>query len=92
MLGVTGACVVVIRHLNKTGGANPLYRGGGSIGIIGAARAAMIVAPDPEDAEFWAATLGTYTTVKDTERVQNASRLRNERRDATASNCEPFRG
>lgn len=29
-------------------------------------------APDPEDAEFWAATLGTHTTVSDTERVESA--------------------
>ncbi len=27
-------------------------------------------APDPEDAEFWASTLGTYTTYDTTERVQ----------------------
>jgi hypothetical protein len=26
--------------------------------------------PDPEDAEFWASTLGTYQTVEDTERFQ----------------------
>lgn len=26
--------------------------------------------PDPEDAEFWAATLGTHTTTSDTERVE----------------------
>jgi AAA domain len=45
----TGAAIVVIRHLTKAGGANPLYRGGGSVGIIGAARAGMLVAPDPED-------------------------------------------
>jgi hypothetical protein len=45
----TGAAVLVIRHLNKAGGTNPLYRGGGSIGILGAARAGLLVAPDPED-------------------------------------------
>ena len=45
----TGATILVVRHLSKSGGGNPLYRGGGSIGIIGAARAAMLVAPDPED-------------------------------------------
>src|SRR5215211_2751581 len=27
----TGAAIVLIRHLNKAGGVNPLYRGGGSI-------------------------------------------------------------
>jgi hypothetical protein len=42
-------CVVVIRHLNKAGGANPLYRGGGSIGIIGAARVGLLVGADPDD-------------------------------------------
>nr|WP_281357658.1 AAA family ATPase [Isoptericola sediminis] len=45
----TGACIVLVRHLNKGGANSPLYRGGGSIGIIGAARAAYIVARDPED-------------------------------------------
>ena len=45
----TGVAVLVIRHLNKAGGSNPLYRGGGSIGIIGAARAGLLVAPDPDD-------------------------------------------
>jgi hypothetical protein len=41
--------VVVVRHLNKTTGANPLYRGAGSIGDIGAARIGLLLAPDPED-------------------------------------------
>jgi hypothetical protein len=45
----TGVAVVVIRHLNKNGGANALYRGGGSIGIIGAARSGLLVARDPDD-------------------------------------------
>lgn len=45
----TGATVVLIRHLNKSGGSAALYRGGGSIGIIGAARAAFLVARDPDD-------------------------------------------
>lgn len=44
-----GCCVVVIRHLNK--GIGPaIYRGGGSIGISGAARAVLVVAQDPDDA------------------------------------------
>jgi hypothetical protein len=38
-----------VRHLNKAAGGNPLYRGGGSIGIIGAARSGLVVAEDPED-------------------------------------------
>jgi hypothetical protein len=39
---------VVVRHLNKGSGANPLHRGGGSIGIIGAARAGLLIARDPD--------------------------------------------
>lgn len=45
----TGAAVVIIRHLNKGTGASPIYRGGGSIGIVGAARSALLVARHPED-------------------------------------------
>lgn len=41
--------VLLLRHLNKASGGNPLYRGGGSIGIVGAARAGFLVAKDPED-------------------------------------------
>ncbi|WP_179293487.1 AAA family ATPase [Mycobacterium intracellulare] len=47
----TGCTVLLLRHLNKAKGGDPLYRGGGSIGIVGAARAGMLVAPDPEDPE-----------------------------------------
>lgn len=45
----TGATFLLLRHLNKASGGSPLYRGGGSIGIIGAARTAMLAAPDPDD-------------------------------------------
>jgi putative DNA primase/helicase len=45
----TGAAVLSIRHLNKAAEGNPLYRGGGSIGIIGAARSGLLVARDPDD-------------------------------------------
>ena len=46
----TGAAVVLVRHLNKaTKVTDPILRGGGSIGIIGAARAGLVVAKDPED-------------------------------------------
>lgn len=41
--------VLLLRHLNKAKGGDPLYRGGGSIGIVGAARAGLLVAPDPDD-------------------------------------------
>lgn len=43
-----GVAVVAIRHLNKSGGSNPKYRGGGSIGLIGAARSGLLVAEDPD--------------------------------------------
>lgn len=47
---VTGAAILVVRHLNKGGaGMSALYRGGGSIGIIGAARVGLMVGRDPED-------------------------------------------
>jgi len=48
----TGAAVVLVRHLNKSPGGNPLYRGGGSIGIIGAARSGMVVGPHPDSDEL----------------------------------------
>jgi hypothetical protein len=45
----TGGAVVVVRHLNKGVGGNALYRGGGSIGIVGAARSGLLIAKHPED-------------------------------------------
>jgi hypothetical protein len=45
----TGAAIVVVRHLNKATGGNALYRGGGSIGIVGAARSGLLIAKHPED-------------------------------------------
>jgi hypothetical protein len=47
----TGACVLALRHLNKSGGTNPLYRGGGSIGFTGTARVVLLAARDPDDEE-----------------------------------------
>lgn len=44
-----GCTVLLLRHLNKTKGADPLYRGGGSIGIVGAARSGLLVTADPND-------------------------------------------
>ena len=38
-----GVALLVVRHLNKSGRGHPLYRGGGSIGIVGAARSALLV-------------------------------------------------
>jgi hypothetical protein len=43
----TRCAVVLLRHLNKSSGTRALYRGGGSIGIIGAARSGLLVARDP---------------------------------------------
>lgn len=45
----TGSTILVLRHLNKGGGSNALYRGGGSIGIAGAARSILLAALDPDD-------------------------------------------
>ena len=45
----TNCTVLLIRHLTKTSGRDPIYRGGGSIGIVGAARAGLLVASDPDD-------------------------------------------
>ena len=45
----TGAAVVVLRHLNKGGGAKAMYRGGGSIGISGQARSILLTGLDPND-------------------------------------------
>ncbi len=45
----TGVAVLVIRHMNKAQGGPVVYRGGGSIGIIGAARIGLVVGLDPDD-------------------------------------------
>jgi hypothetical protein len=45
----TGAAILLVRHLNKSISPNALYRGGGSIGIIGAVRSGLLVARDPDD-------------------------------------------
>ncbi len=48
----TGAAILIVRHLNKSAGGSPIYRGGGSIGIIGAARSGLLVAKDPDNEEL----------------------------------------
>jgi hypothetical protein len=48
MAARTGAAVVVVRHMRK-GAGSALEKGSGSIGIAAAARAGLLVAPDPED-------------------------------------------
>jgi hypothetical protein len=43
-------CVMeLVRHLNKGSSAQAIYRGGGSVGIIGACRSGWLVARDPRD-------------------------------------------
>jgi hypothetical protein len=48
----TNIAVVMIRHLNKSGGRRALYRGSGSIGIVAAVRSAFLVAKHPDDANM----------------------------------------
>ena len=45
----TCVAVLVVRHLNKQQGGKALYRGGSSIGIIGAARSGLVVEQHPEN-------------------------------------------
>lgn len=49
LAGRLGVAVLLVRHLNKGGGSNAIYRGGGSIGIIGAARSGLLAGLDPDD-------------------------------------------
>ena len=42
--------IVVVRHLNKDSNTkNPMYRGGGSIGLNAASRQVFIIGPSPDD-------------------------------------------
>lgn len=43
---------ICLRHLNKGAGTKALYRGGGSIGLVGASRAALLVARDPDNERY----------------------------------------
>lgn len=45
----TNVAVIAVRHLNKSNSSNPKYRGGGSIGITGLARANFIFGEDPDE-------------------------------------------
>ena len=47
----TGVAVILVRHLSKDPSKSALYRGGGSIGIVGAARSGLLLATDPQQAE-----------------------------------------
>lgn len=41
--------IVVVMHMNKASGAQAIYRAGGSIGFVGAARSGLLFARDPDD-------------------------------------------
>lgn len=45
----TGIAVLIVRHPNKVSGQKAIYRGSGSIGIVGAARSEMLVGWHPEE-------------------------------------------
>jgi hypothetical protein len=47
----TEAALLLIGHLNKAEGNNPLHRIGGSIGIPAAARSVLLLGRDPDDPE-----------------------------------------
>lgn len=49
MAEAMGPAVVAIRHLNKSGGENAMYRGVGSIGLAGQARSLLLVGVDGDD-------------------------------------------
>ena len=49
MLTRTRCAAILVRHLTKAQAADALYRGGGSIGIIGAARFGLLVGKDPDN-------------------------------------------
>ena len=54
LAGIAERCncaVLAVRHLNKAVGLDPIYRGGGSVGIIGQARFAFLLANHPEQPE-----------------------------------------
>lgn len=42
-------CVCAIRHMNKSKSADLIYRGGGSIGVIGAARVGLLLGKHPTE-------------------------------------------
>jgi hypothetical protein len=44
----TGATAIIVAHLNKGQGSDPLQRLGGSIGIAAAARSVLLLADDPD--------------------------------------------
>jgi hypothetical protein len=49
----TGAVILCLRHLSKSGGGKAIYRGMGSIGYTAAARANFFVCEHPEEKGFF---------------------------------------
>jgi hypothetical protein len=49
MVEHTGTALMLVRHFNKAGGSNPLFRGLGSIALTGIARSVLLLAADPSD-------------------------------------------
>ena len=49
MASRTNASVLMLRHLRKEGSDKAIYRGGGSIGIVGAVRAGWTIGIHPDD-------------------------------------------
>ncbi len=54
--GVTSSSSLLIRHLNKQSGQRALYRGGGSIGVIGTARSGLLAAKHPHQSGYYVLT------------------------------------
>ena len=52
LAAATGCAILFIRHLSKLGGAKAIYRGSGSIGILGAMRTGLLLAPHPDDPDL----------------------------------------
>jgi hypothetical protein len=52
MASDTQAAVVLVRHLRKSGDGGAIQAGGGSIGIIGAARSGLLVGQHPDDPDL----------------------------------------
>ena len=53
----SGACILLVRHLRKSGGANAIYRGSGSIGIMGAVRTGLMIARHPDEPDLRVMTI-----------------------------------
>lgn len=48
----TNACIIGVRHLNKATGLSSMYRGMGSMAVIGVARSGLMVVRDTEDEDL----------------------------------------